>query len=158
MPSPRRTASLAALLAGAAILTACSATVPLTAAPDADDPACAEVMVQLPDRLDGQDRRWTDAQSTAAWGDPSAVVFACGVTPPGPTEAQCITAGGMDWIVDDSEAPVYRITSYGRVPAVEVITDNEVVAPTNVLETLGFIAAAKLTRERSCVSSGSVLP
>lgn len=114
--------------------------------------------MQLPDRLDGQDRRWTDAQSTAAWGDPSAVVFACGVTPPGPTEAQCITAGGMDWIVDDSEAPVYRITSYGRVPAVEVITDNEVVAPTNVLETLGFIAADKLTRERSCVSSGSVLP
>ena len=114
--------------------------------------------MSLPDTLDGQERRWTDAQSTAAWGDPSAIVFACGVTPPGPTEAKCLPIGGVDWIIDESEAPVYRATSYGRVPAIEVITDNEVVGPTEVLETIGFLAADRLTRERSCVSTGSVLP
>lgn len=156
MPRPRQTALL--LLLGVVALSGCASTVALEPADAAGDPACADVMVRMPDVLDGQERRWTDAQSTAAWGEPTAIIVSCGVTPPGPTEAQCITVGGMDWIVDESQAPTYRITSYGRVPALEIITDNESVGPTSVLDTIGTFAAPHLTRESACVESSSVLP
>lgn len=153
-----RLAVVSLLLVGAAALSGCAATVALEPAEDANDPRCADVMVRLPDTLDGQDRRRTDAQSTAAWGDPSAILLSCGVTPPGPTEAQCITVGGVDWIVDDSKAPTYVITTYGRVPAVQIITDNEVVSPTGALDSLGTMMSSFLTRESACVESSTVLP
>lgn len=159
MSRPRPAVALLAALAalGTLSLTGCAATVSMQPADDADDPLCAAVMVRLPDSLDGQQRRWTDAQSTGAWGDPSAVLLSCGVVPPGPTEAQCITVAGVDWIVDDSDAPRYRITSYGRTPAVEVLTDNEIVAPTSVLDGLAT-AVQQLPKERQCTSTSSVLP
>lgn len=156
MPRPRPTAVLLAVLT-ALTLSGCATTVSMQPVDEANDPLCAEVMVRLPDTLDGQQRRWTDAQATAAWGDPSAVLLSCGVVPPGPTEAQCITVAGVDWIVDDSAAPRYRITSYGRTPAVEVLTDNELVAPTTVLDGLAT-ALQQLPRDRQCTSTGSVLP
>lgn len=156
MPRPRPAVAPLAVLA-ALTLTGCSTTVSMQPADQANDPLCADVMVRLPDALDAQPRRWTDAQSTAAWGDPSAVLLSCGVESPGPTEAQCITVAGVDWIVDDSAAPRYRITSYGRTPAVEVLTDNELVSPTTVLDGLGT-AVQQLPRERQCTSTSSVLP
>lgn len=156
MLRPRPAVLVLAVLASMT-LSGCAATVSMQPARDANDPLCAAAMVRLPDTVDGQQRRFTDAQSTAAWGDPSAVLLACGVTPPGPTEAQCITVGGVDWIVDDSAAPQYRITTYGRTPAIEVLTDNQVVAPTTVLDALGT-AVQQLPRERQCTSTSSVLP
>ncbi|WP_405375780.1 MULTISPECIES: DUF3515 family protein [unclassified Microbacterium] len=157
MPRPRLV-PLVVLVIGAALLSGCSPTVAVDAAEDANDPRCADVMVVLPSVIEGQERRWTDAQATAAWGDPSAVIMTCGVVPPGPTEAQCITVGGVDWIVDDSKAPTYRVVTYGRVPAVEVISDNEAVGPTDVLSALGKILQSRLTRESECVESSSRVP
>jgi hypothetical protein len=124
----------------------------------ANDPLCADVSVRLPGSLAGESRRWTDAQATGAWGDPAAVLLTCGVTPPGPTEARCITIGGVDWIVDESQAPRYLITTYGRTPAVEVFIDNEVVSSNDVLDRLGPIVGGAIPAERSCVESQSVLP
>nr|WP_206697449.1 DUF3515 family protein [Microbacterium aquimaris] len=141
----------------AALLAGCSSTVALDPAADADDPLCADIIVRLPDALDGQDRRWTDAQATGAWGDPSAVLLTCGVTPPGPTEAQCITIGGVDWIVDDSQAPTYLITSYGRTPAVEVFVDNEAVSPNEVLGSLGPLVE-QLPADAYCTTTDTLLP
>lgn len=129
----------------------------LTAADEANDPLCAEVMVRLPDSIDGQARRWTDAQATAAWGDPTAVILSCGVTPPGPTEARCITIGGVDWIVDESEAPRYRITTYGRTPAVEAYVDNELVSPNVVLSTFAPYIVDTLPRDRECTATSELL-
>lgn len=86
------------------------------------------------------------------------MLLTCGVTPPGPTEARCITIGGVDWIVDESQAPRYLITTYGRTPAVEVFIDNEVVSSNDVLDRLGPIVSAAIPAERSCVESQSVLP
>lgn len=158
MPLPRRSAVFPLVLAAAAALSGCAGTVSLEAPPDAGDPACADVMTLLPESVGGQDRRWTDAQSTAAWGDPTAVIFACGVTPPGPTEARCITVKGLDWIVDESNAPTYRVTSYGTEPALELVLDNETVQPTAVIDAISVIAASRVERERECVSTGEVLP
>jgi Protein of unknown function (DUF3515) len=136
-----RRLSLAAVVAGvttlaAIALTGCSSTVAMEPAEAAGDPGCAEVMVRLPGSLADQDRRWTDAQATAAWGDPSAILLTCGVTPPGPTTLPCQSVGGVDWIIDDSEAPRYRVTTFGRTPAVEVYLDNETVSSATVLEAL----------------------
>ncbi len=134
MPRPRRLRSLAAPLAtlvlAAAALTGCSSTVSMTPAPGANDPLCAQLMAQLPSTVAGQQRRWTDAQSTGAWGNPSAILFTCGVTPPGPTTLRCISLGGVDWLVDESDSPRFRLTTFGRTPAVQLYIDNTVVSPT----------------------------
>lgn len=136
----RRTASIAiAAAAGAVTLVGCSATVSLTPAPQANDPACAAVTVRLPDSVDGQQRRWTDAQATGAWVDDdgrTTVILTCGLTSPAPSTLPCQSAGGVDWLIDDSEAPNYRFTTYGRTPAVEVYLDYDVVSARTVLDAL----------------------
>lgn len=130
------TASL--VLAGALLATGCSSTVALKPAPDANNPLCADIMVRLPDGISDQDRRWTDAQATAAWGDPTySVLMSCGVEVPGPSTMQCVTLGGTDWLVDPADTPWMRMTSYGREPAVQLYVNNEVISPDTVLEAIG---------------------
>jgi hypothetical protein len=122
--------------AGAALLSGCAATVALEPAPDAVNPGCAEIMVRLPQSLPNDannDKRETNAQATAAWGDPASVLLRCGITPTGPTTLPCININGIDWIEDDSGAPNYRFITYGRVPTTEVIINNNVVSGTSTL-------------------------
>ncbi len=137
MTLSRRILAIAFAASVGLALSGCSTTVSMQPAEAANDPVCADVSVRLPGSLAGESRRWTDAQATGAWGEPAAVLLTCGVTPPGPTEARCITIGGVDWIVDESQAPRYLITTYGRTPAVEVFIDNEVVSSNDVLELAG---------------------
>ncbi|QPE03543.1 DUF3515 domain-containing protein [Microbacterium schleiferi] len=142
MPFARRAAAATVTCATSLlILAACSTTVSLQPAPDANNPHCADVTVRFPQTLDGFDRRWTDAQSTGAWGDDGAsdIIVACGVDVPGPTTLPCSTLSGVDWIVDDADAPYYRITSFGTDPAVEVYLDSDTVSSAEVLDTLGNI-------------------
>ncbi len=133
----RASAFLVTAVVGMSALTGCSATVAMEPASAANDPACAAVTVRLPDTVDGQDRRWTDAQATGAWGSPTRVLLTCGLDAPGPSTLPCQSAGGVDWLIDDSEAPNYRFTTFGRTPAVEVYLDYEVVSARTVLDALG---------------------
>jgi len=125
-----------ATLAAVSALTGCSGTVSLQPAAEANSPDCAAVSVRLPGTVDGEPRRWTDAQATGAWGDPASVLLTCGVDEPGPSTLVCQTVGGIDWLIDDSEAPHYRFTTYGRSPAVEVYLDYDVVGAQAVLSAL----------------------
>lgn len=128
------------MVAAALLLTGCASTVSMSPAPGANDPACAAVTVRLPDSVDGQQRRWTDAQATGAWVDAegaATVLLTCGISTPGPSTLPCETAGGVDWLIDDAEAPNYRFTTYGRTPALEVYLDYDVVSARNVLDALG---------------------
>jgi hypothetical protein len=104
-------------------LTGCSQAVSLSPAADANNPACADVTVRLPDTVAEKPKRETNAQATGAWGTPSAVILHCGVAVPGPTTDACISLNGIDWIADESDAEndTYRYTTYGRDPAVEVV-------------------------------------
>jgi len=151
---------LAAGLAAVATigLAGCSTTVDMEPAKGSNDPACAEVSVRLPGSVDGQSRIWTDAQATGAWGnDGSAILLRCGVTPPGPTEAKCISLGGVDWIVDETQAPKYLVTTYGREPSVEVFIDNEAVSPNEVLTQLGERVVQNATvSEAACTNVESL--
>ena len=66
-------------------------------------------------------------------------------------------AADLKVIVDESEAPRYRITTYGRTPAVQVYADNEVVSPNEVLTTLGPIVSI-LRQTGECTSTETLLP
>ena len=123
----------------AATLAGCAGTVSMQPAAGSNDPACADVSVALPGTLDGQARRWTDAQATAAWGDPAAVLLTCGLEPLGPPTLPCQTVNGVDWVIDETDAPKYRVTSFGRVPAVEVYLDNDVVSSADVLDAMSLL-------------------
>lgn len=120
----------AGLLTG--VLAGCSSTVHLAPAEGANDPACAEVSVRLQNVpvIADHERRWTDAQATAAWGDPSVVLLTCGLPEAAPTSTlQCITLEGIDWLVDDSESPNLRLTTYGRKPAVQLYINSKPDGP-----------------------------
>jgi hypothetical protein len=154
---PRRPAAAVAalLLASGALLAGCTSTVSLQPADGSNDPRCADVSVRLPDAVDGQERRWTDAQATGAWGDPASVILTCGLEPPGPTTLPCQSVNGVDWIIDESDAPRYRVTTFGRTPAVEVYLDNDVVSSAAVLDTLSQIVAVLPTDGAKCTESGT---
>lgn len=113
--------------ATASLLSGCSPAVSFEQAADADNPDCAYVTVALPQTVADLPKRDTDAQATGAWGSPASILLRCGVEVPGPTTLECTTVNGVDWIIDDSDAPNYRFTTYGRDPAIEVIVDSDVV-------------------------------
>lgn len=126
---------LALALVAAALLSGCTSTVPFGAAEDAKNALCAEVVVRLPDTVaDDFDRRQTNSQGTAAWGEPSVALLRCGVTVPGPTSTlPCVETGGVYWLRDGSADPSIVFTTYGREPATEVIVDRDKVAAGVVL-------------------------
>jgi hypothetical protein len=141
---------LGILVGGACVvsaLTACTPVINLDAAPDANNPACAEVSVRLPDVVGDQVRRSTNAQATAAWGNPSAVILRCGLPEVSVSKLPCVTAGDVDWLVDDSASPKYRFITFGRSPATEVIVDSTVISGVSALEgvasAVGNIEATK---------------
>jgi hypothetical protein len=117
--------TLAGLLIVAAGLTGCTATVSLERAEDGINPTCADVIVRLPETMGELAVRQTNAQGTGAWGTPATVTLRCGVEVPGPTTDLCIDASGIDWVTDDTQAPIYKFTTYGRDPAIEVIVNQD---------------------------------
>nr|WP_153746039.1 DUF3515 family protein [Microbacterium sp. SYP-A9085] len=139
-------------------LTGCSTTVSLRPAPDANDPACAAIMVRLPGTLADQRRVWTDAQSTAAWGTPTRIILACGVAVPGPSTLKCVSLGGVDWLVDESDEPNFRITSYGRSPAVQLYLQghDKNVDPNAVLAQLGRLVSAQTAQRAQCTNPDTI--
>lgn len=117
-------------------------------AADANSPDCAAVIVRLPESVGGMTRHWTDAQGTAAW---DSVLLTCGVAVPGPTTLPCDVVDGIDWIIDGSEAPYYRFTTYGRSPAVEVYLDYDAVSGNAVLGSLSSAVGTLPTTGDRCI-------
>lgn len=149
---------LGAVLAATA---GCSSVVSVPAAPHAADPLCAEVLLALPDDLDGMPRVRTGSQATAAWGDAAdPVVLRCGVEPPPPTTDPCLTADdgttAVDWVAVTEPTPdggeTWTFTTYGRTPAVEVVVPASVTAvrSTSFLIDLGP-PVARVEQTRACL-------
>ncbi|MFM2276707.1 MAG: hypothetical protein RIT12_103 [Actinomycetota bacterium] len=133
------------------VLSGCTTTVVMSPAPLANDPGCAEVIVRLPSETDGQIKRTTNSQSTAAWGSPVAITLTCGLEPVMVSTLPCITAGDVDWIVDESDKPNYTFISFGRTPATAVTIDSTKSSGANVLEDLG--QAVQFTKQtKSCLN------
>ena len=143
----------AALLA-AGTLTACTPIISLEAAADSNNPACAEVSVRLPATVANEAKRSTDAQATGAWGNPTAVILRCGLEPVEVSTLPCVTASGVDWLVDESAKPSYRFITFGRNPATEVIVDSNKVAGVSVLDELSSaIQSIQATKACSAVTN-----
>lgn len=144
------------VVAGAAVipilgaLAGCSTAVPMQPADDATNPECAEISVRLPDVIDEHEVRTTDAQATAAWGEPAVILLRCGVAVPGPSTQRCITIDGVDWLVDDSDEDAGIFRTYGRDPAVEVVVDQS-TSESNALNALAGAVGVN-PAERTCTS------
>ncbi|MHA3684978.1 DUF3515 family protein [Leucobacter sp. HY1908] len=148
----------AAVAAAAAttLLSSCASVVPMEPAADANTPACANVIVRLPDKVAGLDKRETNAQSTGAWGDGGPVQLVCGEEPTGPTTDQCVSVNGVDWVINDSAAPVYRFEAYGRTPGLAVYVDSETVSGTDAVLDLSAVAR-QLPQTRKCTAVSDTL-
>jgi len=147
----KRVAAIVAVSSIAGLLAGCAGDVPMDPAADAENPACANVIVRLPQTVAGMEKRTTNAQSTGAWGDPASVLLYCGIEPTGPTTDTCVNVNGVDWVIDESQAPLYRFEAYGRTPGLEVIVDSEQVSGTEVAVDLSAVAK-ELPQERRCTS------
>lgn len=118
-------------------LSGCAATIALTPAPHATSKSCADVSVHLPETVDTQQQRLTNAQATSAWGTPSAVILYCGVAVPSPTSTlPCVQVGSVYWLRADLGKDNYSFTTYGRDPAVQVQLDAKKVVAGPVLDDL----------------------
>lgn len=142
-----------AAAAAATALAGCTPTIHLDPQADANDPLCAEVSVRMPDAIADQSRVWTDAQATAAWGDDSGTnaIFSCGLEPPAPSTLQCVTFGGVDWVVDDTDFPNLRMTTYGRTPAAQMYVNTEIVTGDDALSAVSS-AAQQLPQDGRCTT------
>lgn len=130
-------------------LSACTATVNLEAAPLANDPACAEITVRLPDAIGDQTKRVTNAQATGAWGNPSSVILRCGLEPVTVSSLTCVTTSEVDWLVDESKSPSFRFITFGRSPATEVIVDSTAVAGVTALDAVAQ-AVKNISASKTC--------
>jgi hypothetical protein len=128
----------------------CASTVHLDPAPDAGTVACAAVTVRLPGELAGLTSRDTDAQATAAWGEPLTVFARCGVRAPLVSALQCMTFGGVDWLIDTRDERYVRALTYGRAPAVEVVLDSSIPAPGTYFDALAS-AVRQVPATRHCL-------
>ncbi len=136
-----------ALALGSLALTGCAPaapvlpTVSLDAAADANNPACAEVGVRLPESVGEMAKRQTDSQSTAAWGDPTGVIYRCGMPEVTVSDLVCVTSEDVDWLIDDSKRPTYRFITFARKPAIEVVVDSKLISGVSALDS--FATAIK---------------
>lgn len=150
----KRSPVLAAALASVVLLlSACAPTVSMVPAAEfANDPGCADAIVRMPEEIGSYRLRQTDAQATAAWGQPTVVLLYCGVPVPPPSELPCIQIDGIFWLREEVEVGL-AFTSYGRDPAVRVIVDTaaEAIAPGVVLDDIAGAVAYTPSTGHECL-------
>lgn len=135
-------------------MTGCTPTVHVEPAANAADPKCAQIMIALPDKVAGFEKRETDSQATAAWGDPSKVVLRCGVPEPGPTTDRCVGVNGVDWIIEEGKKN-WTLTTYGRNPATEVLINPDNVASSTVLVDVSG-AVDQIPQDEKCLNARDI--
>ena len=144
------------------MLAGCTPTVSLDPAPHATSVGCAGVVARLPQTVGNQRKRQTDAQGAAAWGTPASVTLRCGLTPVVVSSQDCYPVDGVNWLrVDQKIAGAERVvlTTYGRVPAVQVVVDPGRVSASDVLPPIAdAISAATKATELRCVAPGDATP
>jgi len=154
---PRRAFSALVAAALAALLAGCSPVVSMIPAAEfANDPACAAATVRMPDTISSYELRQTDAQATAAWGNPTVVLYYCGVPVPEATDLPCVPVGDVFWLREEVPAGL-AFTTYGRDPAIRVVVDvpddvsEAPIAPGVVLDELSEVVSFTAQTGRECL-------
>lgn len=155
----RPSRAAAAAIALLALLAGCSPTVTMApAAEDANDPGCAAVIARIyhqstPVTIGEFPLRQTDAQGTAAWGDPTIALLYCGVPVPAASELPCIEYNGIFWLREEVDAG-YAFTTYGREPAIRVVVDGDILGgPGVALDELSATVAHLPENGRVCLDT-----
>lgn len=105
----------------------------------------------MPDELGGLAKRETNAQGTAAWGEPERILLTCGVAVPAASELPCVEVEGVYWLRDGTRDPLFVFTSYGREPAIDVAIENtDDIAPGVVLSDLSTAVGFTEPNGREC--------
>jgi uncharacterized protein DUF3515 len=110
-----------------------------------------------PDTVLGKNRDPVDGPGAASWGDTS-IVLRCGVTPPPPTPNLCMNVDGVDWVLNkkrDMHDERVALTTYGRVPAVELTVARAVGHHGGALTTVNHLLDA-VPQARKCTSLADV--
>lgn len=149
-----RSVFVATAMGGTVALSGCTPAVHVEPAVNAAEPACAEIMISLPEEVAGYERRDTDSQATAAWGDPSRVVLRCGVPERGPTTNKCVGVNGVDWVIEEGKEN-WTLTTYGRNPATEVLISPDEVASSTVLVDVSN-AVSQIPQDEKCLNASDV--
>ncbi|WP_061962475.1 DUF3515 family protein [Demequina flava] len=152
----RRSATFAILGSVAAVaLSGCAHPLVVEPAEYAADPACAEVMLAIPEVVGGLEQRGTTSQATQAWGDEYEIIARCGVEPPGPTTEPCLAiataSADVDWLVTEGSEDWVAVT-FGRSPALELTVPKARAdeAVTEVLATVSTAAARAPVNNLEC--------
>ncbi|PZE73695.1 DUF3515 domain-containing protein [Curtobacterium sp. MCBD17_019] len=152
---PRALGAIALAVGLVAALEGCADAVTLTPAPAANSAACAAVQVRLPTTVESKLAiRATNAQSTAVWGTPAAVVLHCGVPVPTVSDLPCFTLGSVDWIRDARKDSIVY-TTFGRSPAVQVALD-PTAATSDVLQDIGDAVSTLPKDGHACLDPSDV--
>lgn len=95
---------------------------------------CSALMADLPDRVEGQERRKVEpGRFSAAWGSP-AITLRCGIDKPptlSPT-SQCFEVNGVGWLAEEASTG-YLFTTIGRTAYVEVGVPSDYAPEANIL-------------------------
>lgn len=158
-PRPRlRLLTATALTAAVAVLSLAGCTPILTMEPaaDANDAGCAPAIVRMPDTVDVYGLRQTNAQATAAWGDPAIALLYCGVPVPAVSDLPCVPVDGIQWLREelprDDGTTDLAFTTYGRDPAVRVVVDTSAIGPGIVLDEIATAIAYLPANGRECTT------
>jgi hypothetical protein len=153
-------AGVVVLLTLSATLSGCKVDVPDTDVPTAQRKPCASLVEALPDSVSDQSRRDTKGNRfSAAWGDP-AIVLRCGVGTPADYDplTGCQTANGIDWYVPEKgmndQLVDVVMTTYGRVPAVEVTLPAQYRPPVAAMVDLADAIKAQTRVVKQCSPAG----
>jgi hypothetical protein len=145
-----RIAAIGAVLITLA-LAGCAPTVSMTPAAEfANDPGCSAAIVRMPDSLGDYPLRNTDAQSTAAWGQPTVALLYCGVPVPQASDLPCVKIDGIFWLREEVDAGL-AFTTYGRDPAARVVVDTDALSPGIALSDISNAMSYLPTNDRECV-------
>jgi hypothetical protein len=139
-----------------AALAGCTPTLTLEPAADANNPGCADAIVRMPDTVDVYALRQTNAQATAAWGEPAIALLFCGVPVPAASDLPCVEVNGIQWLREEvprgDGTTDLAFTTYGRDPAVRVVVDTSVIGPGIVLDEIATAVAYLPTNGRACTA------
>ena len=156
--TPRRALAALAGATLAMVLAGCSPVVSMTPAAEfANDPECAAATVRMPQAISSYELRQTDAQATAAWGNPTVVLLYCGVPVPEVSDLPCVDIGDIFWLREEVPAGL-AFTTYGRDPAFRVVIDvpedvaDAAIAPGVVLDELSTPVSYTSETGRTCLA------
>ncbi len=130
----------------------------IDSAPRGGDARCSDVVDRLPDEAGARSRDWALGDGVASWGDRS-LVLRCGVDELQPSVNLCVSADGVDWVLDEDRMKaegVSVLTTYGRSPAVEVTYDGPREDVGGILVELNE-SVDWIPQQRKCIGAGDTL-